>query len=74
MKGKKKHILYLSSLYKGSCHDFEILKDCFPPQQHWFKNHTVRLDLGFQGFADQYQSKEVCIPIKRKRVEKRVQQ
>jgi hypothetical protein len=46
------------------------LKDCFQTKKNWFKNFTVRLDLGFQGFADQYNSKKVCIPIKRKRVKK----
>jgi hypothetical protein len=68
--GKKKRILYVSSLYNGSCHDYEILKQCFAAQDDWFTKFTVRLDLGFQGFSDLYKCKKVFIPIKRKRVKK----
>lgn len=67
---KKKRIVYVSSLSSGSCHDYEILKQCFPAQDHWFKKFIVRLDLGFQGFADLYKCKKVFIPVKRKRVKK----
>ncbi|MDQ3847054.1 MAG: transposase family protein [Bacteroidota bacterium] len=68
--GTKKEILYISALYAGSCHDYEILKDCFPAQHQWFKPLKVRLDLGFQGFASLYACKKVFIPIKKKRVKK----
>jgi DDE superfamily endonuclease len=68
--GKKKRIVYVSSLYSGSCHDYEILKQCFHPSQQWFEQLIVRMDLGFQGFADLYKCKKVFIPIKRKRVKK----
>lgn len=70
MTGKKKRILYLSELYTGSSHDFEILKDCFAAEEGWFERFKVRLDLGFQGFANLYRCKKVYIPIKRKRVKK----
>lgn len=62
--------MYVSSLYSGSCHDYEILKQCFTAHDEWFKKFMVRLDSGFQGFADLYKSKKVYIPIKRKRVKK----
>lgn len=68
--GKKKRILYVSSSYHGSCHDYEILKQCFAAQDDWFKKFIVRLDLGFQGFADLYKCKKVFIPVKKKRVNK----
>ncbi len=68
--GKKKRILYVSSLYSGNCHDYEILKQCFAAQHDWFKKFIVRLDLGFQGFAQLYKCKKVFIPVKRKRVKR----
>lgn len=62
--------MYVSSLYHGSCHDYEILKQCFTPTGDWFRKMIVRLDLGFQGFADQYKCEKVLIPVKKKRVKK----
>lgn len=69
-KGSKKHILYLSELYTGNSHDFEILKDCFAAEENWFEKFKVRLDLGFQGFTNLYTCKKAYLPIKRKRVKK----
>jgi hypothetical protein len=46
------------------------LKDCFPPSIDWFKQKTVRLDAGFQGFKDLYKCKKLYMPHKRKRVKK----
>ena len=62
--------MYVSSLYSGSCHDYEILKQCFTAQDDWFKRLIVRVDLGFQGFADLYRCKKLFIPVKKKRVKK----
>jgi hypothetical protein len=47
-----------------------MMKDCFPAEENWFSRNSVRLDLGFQGFAQDYKCQEVHIPIKRKRVAK----
>lgn len=38
-----------------------------PPDENWFKNFEVELDLGYQGFAGQYVCKNVKIPHKRKK-------
>jgi hypothetical protein len=51
-------------------HDHAILQQCFAPQQHWFKQCRVRLDLGFQGFAALYACKELFLPYKKKRAAK----
>ena len=51
----------------GKEHDFSILKNEFPPGLSWFKNYQVQLDLGFQGFKDQYQCKSLEIPNKKPR-------
>lgn len=49
-----------------------MLQKEFPPALAWFEGLTVRLDLGFQGFADLYTCQHVHIPYKRKRTPKLV--
>lgn len=68
LTGRKKYIFYLSSLFSGSVHDFEILKRCFDAHYDWFKQLAVRVDLGFQGIVLLYRFKKLFLPIKRKRV------
>ena len=69
---KKRKILYISPTYKGKEHDYSLLQKEFPPSQPWFANFVVRLDLGFQGFAELYPCQQLHIPIKRKRTPKGV--
>jgi hypothetical protein len=52
-------------LYIGKKHDFSILKEEFEPDINWFKNLKVRLDLGYTGFENYYNAKEVIIPKKK---------
>jgi hypothetical protein len=68
--GKQKRILYISKCYEGSHHDYTILQDCFTPAINWFKQKTVRVDAGFQGFKEKYKCKKLYIPYKKKRVKK----
>ena len=70
ISNKSKEILYISKTYKGKEHDYPMLKKEFPAHIEWFKDLTVKLDLGFQGFADFYPCKKLVIPIKKKRVKK----
>lgn len=70
IKGQNNRILYVSKLYKGTVSDYALLKMEFNPAVHWFENKEVRVDLGFQGFADDYRCSRVRIPHKRKRVAK----
>ncbi|MGV3526894.1 MAG: transposase family protein, partial [Candidatus Sericytochromatia bacterium] len=51
----------------GSTHDFSLLKLEFPPEQEWFRNFVVRLDLGFLGFEKVYACKEAFLPQKKKK-------
>ena len=37
----------------------------FPPQQNWFSNLNVRVDLGFVGFEKDYPCKNLYIPNKK---------
>ena len=68
LTSKQKRILYISNCYEGSHHDYSILQDCFTPALSWFKQKTLGLDLGFQGFKDKYQCKKLYIPYKKKRM------
>ena len=67
---KSRQLLFVSHIHAGTVPDFMILQKEFPPKDDWFKDLTVRLDLGFQGFRDKYKAKETHIPHKRKRVAK----
>ena len=69
---KAKWIFYISKVYKGKAHDFPILQEEFEPGKGWFEQYKVRLDLGFQGFGKEYRCAQVCIPHKRKRAKKGV--
>lgn len=52
-------------MYIGRKHDFSILKEEFETDINWFKNLKVRLDLGYTGFENYYNAKEVIIPKKK---------
>jgi hypothetical protein len=65
---KNRKIYYISNVYSGKNHDFSILKQEFPPNESWFYDKKVRLDLGFQGFDNTYISQKTYLPYKRKRV------
>lgn len=61
---------YVSRTYEGQVHDYNLLQAEFEPQQNWFESFEIRLDLGFQGFADLYPCQKLYIPHKKKRVAK----
>lgn len=58
-------ILYLSKCWVGKVHDFKLLKLEFPPEQEWFKNFRVRVDLGYLGFDQEYECKALRLPHKK---------
>ena len=68
-RGNRK-IHYVSKLYRGKDHDYNILKQEFPPEKGWFLDKKVLLDLGFQGFDHLYDASQIWLPHKRKRVKK----
>ncbi len=64
---KDRNIHYVSYCYEGKTHDYSLLKAEFDPQQKWFRNFTVRVDLAYQGFDKDYDCQRVIIPIKKPR-------
>ena len=59
LSAKNKWIYYLSKLRGGKIHDYKLLKTDFPPSLHWFIQSMVHIDLGYQGFEDDYPAKTV---------------
>lgn len=51
----------------GKSHDYKQLKYEFPPDQPWFNDLSVSLDLGYQGFVKDYDCQEVSQPFKKPR-------
>ena len=60
-----KRILYLSHGWVGKTHDYKMFQHEFPPEQPWFTNFKVRVDLGFMGFDKDSSCKELFIPYKK---------
>ena len=60
-------LLYLSPCWVGKTHDYRMFQVEFPPEQPWFEQFRLRVDLGFLGIATDYKCKEVLIPHKKPR-------
>jgi hypothetical protein len=62
----RKQIKYLSLAYDGSAHDYAILKNELPPKDRlWFDDHSIHVDLGFQGICKDYIGERFSIPFKK---------
>jgi DDE superfamily endonuclease len=68
--GRNKKIRYVSKLFSGKTHDYEVLKECLPTNKQWFAKKTVLVDLGFLGINNDYEIEKLFIPHKKKRVKK----
>jgi hypothetical protein len=58
-------IKYISFCDGGSLHDYRQLKEAFPPQENWFKNVAIKVDLGYVGIIKDYLCKSISIPYKK---------
>lgn len=67
----RRFIYYVSKLFDGSKVDFGLLKEEFPPQQDWFINQKLVVDLGFVGIEKLYRIKELLLGFKRPRSSKK---
>jgi len=65
---EEKMIHYIGEIHVGKVHDYSILKYSFDPEkENWFKNHHLRVDLGFLGIAKDDTFKALDIPHKKPR-------
>jgi len=62
---KAKIIKYISRCREGRVHDYQLLKDEFPPEQNWFEKFYIKVDLGYIGIKTDYLCKKVAIPYKK---------
>jgi len=67
LSNAQRQVLYVSHCWVGKTHDYRMFKEEFPPEQAWFKNFQVRVDLGFLGFEKDYVCKELLLPHKKKK-------
>jgi len=58
-------ILYVSAGWVGKTHDYRMLREEFPPNEGWFAEFQVRVDLGFFGMEKDFVCQELYIPHKK---------
>lgn len=64
-------IVFLGDTNPGKIHDYKLLKDELPPNENWFKDVTVFVDLGYLGIAKDYSNNTtINIPHKKPRKSK----
>ena len=67
LSDKKRHIYYVSEFYEGSKVDMGVIKEAFCPDQEWFGQSCLSLDLGFTGIGKVYSIAELNIGHKKPR-------
>lgn len=61
-----KKILYIGPTVSGSSHDYNLFKQEFSPNENWFEEIVIRVDLGYQGIKKDYRFGEnIFIPYKK---------
>lgn len=62
-----RYIHYVSRAWQGKNHDYRQLKYHFPPDQPWFSELAIELDLGYLGVVKDYACQSVSQPTKKTR-------
>lgn len=65
-----KVILFLGRTFGGRNHDYKLLKTEFPPDEEWFAELSVLVDLGYLGIRTDYTGEQISIPHKKPRKSK----
>lgn len=65
-----KFILFLGQTFTGHNHDYTMLKTELPPDQDWFTDVRVLVDLGYLGIQSEYAGEQIDIPHKKPRKSK----
>ena len=66
----RKFIGFSGRTTQGSIHDKALLCEELPDEEKWFDIYEVLVDLGYVGIQDNYEIKNLRIPVKRKRGKK----
>ena len=67
----EKVILFLGHTFTGKNHDYGMLKKEFSPEEDWFTDFQVWVDLGYMGIAKDYSGENIFIPHKKPRKSKK---
>jgi hypothetical protein len=67
----EKAILYLGQTFTGHNHDYTMLKEEFPPQEDWFVDMDVLVDLAYLGMPKAYRGECIHLPNKKPRRSKK---
>ena len=70
MSTLEKAILFLGRTFTGKNHDYGMLKKEFSPEEDWFTDFQVWVDLGYLGIIKDYSGKNIFIPHKNPRKSK----
>ena len=62
-----KFIVFLGRTFTGHNHDYNILKQEFPPDLDWLTDINVRGDLGYLGIQSDSHGDRIDIPTKKPR-------
>jgi hypothetical protein len=58
-------VLFVGFTVLGAKHDYKMLQEEFPSSFPWFEKISVWIDLGYIGFAKDYECKKLKIPFKK---------
>lgn len=67
----EKAILYLGQTFTGHNHDYAMLKKEFPPEEDWFVDLDVLVDLAYLGMPEAYRGESIHLPNKKPRKSKK---
>ena len=65
MATANRYIHYVSRAWQGKSHDYRQLKHHFPPDQPWFSELDLEVDLGYLGISKDYACQLVSQPVKK---------
>ena len=71
MSTVEKVILFLGQTFTGHNHDYSMLKQEFSPEQDWFDDLDVLVDLAYLGMLKDYRSENIHLPHKKPRKSKK---
>jgi len=66
----EKTVLFLGRTFTGKNHDYGMLKKEFSPEENWFTEFQVWVDLGYLGIIKDYSGEKIFIPHKKPRKSK----
>ena len=67
----EKVILYLGQTFTGHHHDYAMLKKEFSPEEDWFVDLDVFVDLAYLGMPEAYRGESIHLPNKKPRRSKK---